>query len=67
MEKRKYTSPQVKIAQVEGSEILVIIANSETDTQWAPSHNFGEDSFDSEGYDDNGIGSYDNRTVNIWE
>ena len=67
MKRLKYTSPQIKIARVDGSEILVIIANSETDTQWAPSHNYDEESFDSEGYDDYGIGSYDNRLVNIWE
>ncbi|MBR4387942.1 MAG: hypothetical protein IKT00_02040 [Prevotella sp.] len=62
MEKRKYTSPQTKIAQVDASEILVIIANSETDIQWAPQHHYDEDSSDSEGNDD-----YDNRTRSIWE
>ena len=62
MEKRKYTLPQTKIAQIDASEILVIIANSETDTQWAPQHHYDEDSSDSEGNYD-----YDNRPRNIWE
>ena len=62
MEKRKYTSPQTKIAQVDASEILVIIANSETDTQWAPQHHYDEESSDSEGNDD-----CDNRTISVWK
>ena len=57
MEKRKYTSPQIEIDQVEASEILVIIADSETNTQWAPLHNFDEESFVSEEYDNYGIKS----------
>ncbi|MBO4822078.1 MAG: hypothetical protein J5548_11535 [Prevotella sp.] len=67
MEKRKYTPPQIEIVQVNASEILVIIADSETNTQWAPRHNFDEDSFDFEGYDDYGIRSFDDRTGDIWE
>ncbi len=67
MEKRQYILPQTKIARVEASEILVIIANSETDTQWAPRYYYDEDTAESEDNDDYGIGSYDNRKVNIWE
>lgn len=62
MEKRNYTSPQIKKAQVEASEILVLIANSETDTQWAPQYNYNEDASGLEGNDD-----YDNRTRSVWE
>ena len=60
MEKRKYTSPQIEITQVNTSEILVIIADSETDIQWAPSHNFDGDSFVFEENDDYGIRSFPN-------
>ena len=67
MEKRQYILPQTKIARVEASEILVIIANSETDTQWAPRYYYDEDTAESEDNDDYGIGSHDNRKVNIWE
>ena len=62
MEKRKYTSPQTEIAQVDISEILVIIADSETNTQWAPHQNNYDDSFVFEEYDDYGI-KYDNYSL----
>lgn len=67
MEKRKYISPQIEIAQVDTSEILVIIADSETDTQWAPSHNFDEDTFVFKEYDDYGIRSSNDIIGAIWE
>lgn len=67
MEKRKYTSPQIEIAQVDASEILVIIADSETNTQWAPRHNYDEDSFDFEDNDDYGIRSFDYKAGYLWE
>lgn len=67
MEKRKYTSPQMEFVQVDTSEILVAIAESETDTQWAPSQNYDEDSYDSEGNNDYDIKSSDYRTGRVWE
>ena len=67
MKRRKYTSPQIEIAQVNASEILVIITDSETNTQWAPRHNYDDNSFAFEEYDDYGIRSFDNRTGDIWE
>ncbi len=63
MEKRKYASPQIEVAQVEISEILVIIADSETNIQWAPLHNYDEDSFVFEGdYD-----SFGGRNDDKWD
>ncbi len=67
MEKRKYTSPQMEFVQVDTSEILVAIAESETDTQWAPSQNYDEDSYDSEGNNDYDIKSSGYRTGRVWE
>ena len=67
MEKRKYTSPQTEIAQVDISEILVIIADSETNTQWAPHQNNYDDSFVFEEYDDYGIRSSNDIIGAIWE
>ncbi len=67
MEKRKYTSPQIEIAQVDASEVLVIITNSETDIQWAPRHNYDDDSFVFEGYDEYDVWSFDYRTGHLWE
>ena len=40
----------------------MLIANSETDTQWAPQYNYNEDASGLEGNDD-----YDNRTRSVWE
>ena len=67
MEKRKYTPPQIEITQIDASEVLVVIADSETNTQWAPRHNCDEDSFGFEGYNDYGIRSFDDRTRDIWK
>lgn len=67
MEKRKYTPPRIEIVQVDASEILVIIADSATDIQWAPRHNYDEDSFGFEGNNDYDIMYFDDKTRHIWE